>query len=174
MVEEIINDDEEPLCLWWAWLQPNENFQSWLHSFIAISNLLHHFYQTRAQSLYILVTNWVTETTRIPSGPGCALGNVSAFTPASQLVRKRTKLAWMEMLCHEHILYNRVPKYRRLSLINGDNKSGWQKDIDKIHYRLPILQQGIFSVGESRLWTQNKKQNGLVLCFYCCHFNAGW
>ena len=166
--------------LWWAWLQPNENFQSFelgprmlkrLHSFIAISNLLHHFYQTQAQSLYIL---WVTETSRIPSGPGCALGNVSAFTPASQLVRKRTKLAWMEMLCHEQILYNRVPKYRRLSLINGDNKSGWQKDIDKIHYRLPILQQGIFSVGESRLWTQNNKQNGLVLCIYYCHFNAGW
>ena len=91
-----------------------------------MTSLIHHYFQPASSFL-----SDPSLTTRIPSGPGCAFGNVSAFTPTSQLVRKRTKLAWMEMLCHEQILYNRVPKYRRLSLINGDNKSGWQKDIEK-------------------------------------------
>ena len=43
--------------------------------------------------------------------------------------------------------HNGASKYGRLSLIYGDNKSAPQKDIDKSHYRLPILQY-IFCAGD--------------------------
>ena len=68
--------------------------------------------------------------------------------PCPVFVVKSGKVDCIDFLCLHIFLFqhNGASKYGRLSLIYCDNKSARQKDIDKSHYRLPILQNNIFSV----------------------------